>query len=371
MNSLTIYINNECNLNCSYCSVKKWDIKLKWSYKIENIIESIVKQEWIKKRIWIMWWEPLLNKEFIINLINYINKLKLFYPEKDIFITSIPTNWTIYNKEFYELLKDNNIELQFSVDNFLENIYDEKRIHKSIKNFNLYKIISKNIEKYKSIYWKTPRINITLSECNINNLFELIKYYIEVIWIKWIYYCPIIWVSKKIIWLKFIKEQIKIFDYYINNVCKYKFEIMPIEDILKNYLSWYKIKELSPCWLWKEPIISYNWYIYSCDLIASKWIIDETYIVWTIEKWIDFEKMNKNHLKSKIQWNTFKEKFNIEKMFCLSYWISKEEADDSKLIFEYIYKIPFLWIKKLSPEIIKYLKDKYWLYEWINLNKVN
>ena len=35
--SLTIFINNECNLDCTYCFIDKAEVKLEWSKKNRKI----------------------------------------------------------------------------------------------------------------------------------------------------------------------------------------------------------------------------------------------------------------------------------------------------------------------------------------------
>lgn len=371
MNSLTIYVNNECNLDCTYCQVNKSNIKLDWSEWLKNLLENLVQNDGDNKKIWLMWWEPLLNKELIIQIIDYTNVLKEKY-KKNISITAIPTNGTIFDKELYEKLRDNNIELQFSIDNYLTNKKDENRIHKDIKDYNLYDIIEKNIGLYKEIYWKSPRINITVNDKNIDELYGIVKYYIEEIKIRSVNIFFVVSSPNRwwFIGLKFIKQYKKVLEYYTENVIKDEIEINPIEDVIKEYLTDnFSIDKLNWCWLWREPVLSYNWIIYSCSLMASKWINNPNfkYIIWDLENWINYKKLEKwfnemNEYLEKSKTTDFKWKLEVNRPFCLTYWVPKEQWEESKLIFTSIYQIPFTYINKLSPEIIMYIKNKYWIF---------
>mgnify|MGYP002079033076 CR=1 FL=1 len=360
MNDLTLYINNDCNLACTYCNVEKGGIRLNWGEKIQSIILDIVSRPGERKRIWIMWGEPLIHWDFLSNLIDYINLLKNEYPQKKIYITAIPTNGTIYKKEVYEKLAKNNIELKFSVDTFFNRI-DTNRIHVKVKKFDLYKVASQNIKKYQSIYWFGPRIWITISEDNVEEIHNLIKYLIERWEIRSFYFCFVFGksYSKEFLDL-FQKEYIKIFKLYEQYLEKW-IEIFPIEDVIIGILKKESLSNINCCWLWKEIIVWYNGYIYSCDWLAGKWEMD--YIIWNIDTWIKWEKLwnwlkeNIEKFKSK---TNFREKLETEKLLCLKKWINtKEEQQISYKIYETLYKIPHILIKNLSARHINYLKHKY------------
>lgn len=380
MKWLTIYVNNICNLDCKYCFVDKSNRTklLIWSKQFENIIIDFFLQDWFDKKISIMWWEPLLNKIFIYKLVNFINSAKINFPDKNISFTSIPTNWIIFDKEFYSFLKNNNIKLRFSIDNLL-NTYDINRLDLNWKKI-YYKKIFKNIEYYKNIFLESPEIRIVISKFNVNILEDLITE-LSKKWFLDIMIGPSYWFNlDKLFENDFLKSFIKIVDLYILNINNLNYiNIDPIETILVNILKWgnknFKIfnNNNEICWMWNEISISFDWNIYSCDFIAwSDYVnnlLKEKYLLWNIKKWVNWEKTYQDYNITNINinwvlWN----KLGLNKKICFLFDSSTRALtnnNNAKILFsinEYIYKIIFLKFKNLNKDSIIYLKNKYWIY---------
>lgn len=372
IDSLTIFVNSECNLDCKYCFVDNNNSRLIWSDKIEYIISDLLEQT-DNLNLSILWWEPLLNFDFIKKLILTLNIIRDKYKNKIINFSWINSNGTIYSYDIYKFLFDNNINLEFSLDGSLDQWIDRFRVHKYKKDFRLYDVASKNVSRYKEIYWRAPNISIVITKDNVWRLLSIIKHYVEVVWVKSISLSQLI-VNKWFIDLEsfnlFKKEYISIFKYYIKNVSKYKFQLEPIESVVKWYLSpWFWVSSLLPCTLWKWLYLWVNWNLYACTYLAWNQNKLEKNIFWNLEDGIDFDKFSKysellNKKYEESEKETFGDKLDIKKMFCLREWYKKWEALLNEKLFEYSLKLPFtliaqLW-PKLSKETIKYFEDKYW-----------
>ena len=363
INSFTIFVNRECNLDCTYCFVDKIEMNLVWSDKIAELVTQVIEQT-DEIVISVLWWEPLLNFAFIQQLILHVEKMRWEYPTKNIEIGTINTNGTIYTKDMYKFFHDHAIELQFSIDSFLYNTYDHYRVHKTIKDYKLYEIIGNNIEKYKAIYWVAPRVSIVVTKENVVYLSDLVKYFVEEIWTKSIAICQLIakkgFINRKAADI-FKLEYIKIFNYYIQNLLRYRVQIDPIEEIIEKYLAESFSKEhLSNCSLWKGLYLWSNGLLYMCTLLAGQWSTQEDHIFWSIEDGLYLTKMEKfshqiiTRFESKKKEN-FWDEINIEKMFCLREWYDVNEAKFNEKLYEDSIHIPFLLIESLSKHLNKYI----------------
>lgn len=220
ISTLTIFVNMICNLDCEYCFVDKIWTKLEWSTKISDFIEDIMKDN-NNLTIVIFWWEPLLSFDFIKKLVIFVNNFNKINKNKNIKFAWIPTNGTIYDYEMYKFLKDNWLYLEYSIDNFLDIKIDKYRIHKDVENYNLYEVISKNIENYKNIYWKVPGISITVTKENIRNLSNIVKYFINDIWTEFVSISHLVakkWFIDSESFIAFKKEYLDIIKFYFKNL---------------------------------------------------------------------------------------------------------------------------------------------------------
>ncbi len=360
-----------------------------WGENFKKIITSFIEFDWDKKKISIMWWEPLLNMEFLVELINFIAEVKEKYKNKDISFAPIPTNGTVYDKGFYELLRDNNVDLRFSVDYFFDKS-DFNRL--DLKDVSVdYKKSLKHLSFYKDTFGYFPWVRIVVTKSNVDYLLDLIKYFIYDVWIKEIHF----WVSH---WFdlddefyeKFIRQYKKIFDFYVDSISLWdEIAIEPIELIIVDCFRG-AVKDNSifncrnqVCWMWREASVSFDGNIYSCDLIAwSDYINDDLkneYLIWDVDTGIDFLKAKKDALRRRLSsFSKFWTNIWLNKKICYLFDSKTMKFDNMKnyvILYKanhYIFDYVIRNLKDIDSKWVWYLRDKYWLYwenKWVFKNE--
>lgn len=111
MNRLVLMITEKCNFRCDYCIQKDLWYSLDMSEKILNKSIELFNKYWDKNdslKVDLFWWEPLLRKKQIYNL---INKNKHFNYE-------ITTNWSLLDNELIKFFNLNNVSIILSFDWF-------------------------------------------------------------------------------------------------------------------------------------------------------------------------------------------------------------------------------------------------------------
>lgn len=380
MRALTIYINNICNLDCSYCFVDKSNRtkSLTWSNLFEELIMEFFEKDGDTKKISIMGWEPLLNKEFIKDLVNFVQNIRGKFPNKHIGFNAIPTNWTIYDKDFYEFLRENGIFLRFSIDDFFHK-NDILRVDTQWKELSYSKILS-NIIDYRKIYGISPEVRVVVSKANVSILENLITQFIENGFID-IMIGPSYWFDLDAAFLKdFLSSFEKILQVYISEINAGRtMSIDPIEDIIANILKW-AAKDFSLfnkknqiCWMGNEISISFDGNIYSCDFVAwsdsvNEWIRNR-YKIGDIHQWVNWEKPAEDRKRTNTKiYGTIGNKLELEKKICFlfdSHNMSLNNRRNAIILFklhESMYRIIFSKMTLLEKGAIEYLKKKYWIY---------
>ena len=132
-------LGKRCNLKCSYCHVDAW---LHHPFIIDKTLiyykslAILLEEKWIKNLlIEFQWWEPLLYKDLIKDIIDY-------YKTKFNLTIILTTNWTLYNEDIVNLIKENNIHLNISFDWNIE-IHNKNRTNSA-------ELVLENIKKYQS-----------------------------------------------------------------------------------------------------------------------------------------------------------------------------------------------------------------------------
>lgn len=222
-----VIVTNQCNKRCDYCKLDFRDSFI--SNKIVNDFINFIKNESINLESIIInffWWEPLLKKDIIINIINSLKEVKNIQ-------FMIWTNWLLLDNDFLDFSKENNIHYYLSIDTDNWETILEKEILKNYIN---------NIE-----------INFILNPNSLDNVYFLYEKILS-FWYKKINIMPVFatikWSQNKLIDLnKFIK--------YVNNnssgiiINKYK------------YFNWVSSD--------KQFILETNWNVYG-DLDSLLWI---------------------------------------------------------------------------------------------------
>lgn len=152
MDSVTIYLNTNCNLNCDYCFVKKNNSFMD-RQRLEKIIRWFVGQDGQEKYINFLGGEPLLSADLLVGLKDFLRKINT---GKRIVIKDIPTNGIMLNEVMLRSLKEEGIKLLFSLDGA-----QLKHNKFRIKNKVIFNQILSNIELYKK-YYGLPGIKCTV-----------------------------------------------------------------------------------------------------------------------------------------------------------------------------------------------------------------
>lgn len=165
--SITLQVTQNCNLNCSYCAYSgSYDNRVhnnkRMDFKVaKKGIDFLVNHSAQNYKINIGFYggEPLLEFKLIKELITYA-QTRINY--KDITF-SITTNGTLLNDEIIRFFADNKVSLVISLDGPKE-IHDSNRIFKD--GSGSYEIIIRNIKKIKADfpeYFKKIYYNTVLS----------------------------------------------------------------------------------------------------------------------------------------------------------------------------------------------------------------
>lgn len=273
-----IIITNQCNKRCEYC---KLDFK-------DNVISDFYINNFIKfvenniydidiLKINFFWWEPLLKKDIIINI---VDKLSIY---KNIYF-SIWTNWILLDELFLNFCLENNITIYLTIDT------------------DSWKLIFEN--KYLKEYLNIIKINFVINPHSINNTYfiwtSIINY-----WFKNINIMP---VFSTIQW---DLESFKKLNWFIKHI-----NLLDLKDIKiskYSYFNWVSID--------KQFILDTNWNIYQ-DLDSLLWI----------------QKQDNNldiKLSEKIDKDSFL--FNVNNDFLLKDLLNKYSIDS---ILNLVFEIP-------------------------------
>lgn len=145
---IELVISRDCNLDCKYCfEGKKSKDKMPLIYinQIIEFIDSYLKENFIYTKDYVRidfnGGEPLLNENFIFAFINHAKSINKAYNY------SITTNGTLLSKKVISFIKENNINLQISLDG-KQNDHDYNR--KYVNGTGTFKTVMKKLNKIKA-----------------------------------------------------------------------------------------------------------------------------------------------------------------------------------------------------------------------------
>lgn len=168
----TIYLTTRCNYRCSYCYEDYGHETDMSQNQIINVVDYIFKYDKNQKiNIGFMGGEPLLKKDIIFLVVDYIKKK---YPDRNIkyYMTS---NASLITRDFVDFMKNNNFELRISLDGSRstnnQNRYSKNKIDYYGEIFNHLKFMSETKLKYS--------IRMTVAKNAITDLYDNIKYLYE------------------------------------------------------------------------------------------------------------------------------------------------------------------------------------------------
>ena len=232
INEIRFNLTLQCNIRCDYCYVDFKNDTLD-EKQAKNIIDFFMYQDWKTKTVSFFWWEPFLEYNLLVKLVEYTKKIAL-KKNKSVNFT-IATNFLLINNKKIGFLKENNFKVHISF-NWIKDINNKMRDNSS-------NLLLNNIEKYSNIIWK-DNITILLAFSNkeVSNLHRNLEY-IHNLWFKNINLEIIFW--KKYLWnrldINLLKrELIKIKNsYFYKNVnlinIQEKFKIL---DISVDWKAW-------------------------------------------------------------------------------------------------------------------------------------
>ncbi|MFW5847121.1 MAG: radical SAM protein [Nanoarchaeota archaeon] len=172
--ALALLITQRCNLDCDYCYIEKnpnSEMKLDIAKKV---IDFFLNSQGKYKKIILLGGEPLLREKFISEILDYVEKQKINFSEKNI-ITIINTNGTIYTKTTEDLISKIDY-ISVSIDG----IEESHNMHRKFKNEgNSFVYIHKNIKKIAKKYPKKIIINKVITPRNYIYLKEDIEFILK------------------------------------------------------------------------------------------------------------------------------------------------------------------------------------------------
>lgn len=307
LKKLTINVTKNCNLNCSYCYVKKENINLDKKVALDSIDFFINKFNEIEQ-ILFFGGEPLLNFDVIKEIVKYF--YYLFENNKINYIPDfyIITNGTIINKKILNFIKNYEIGLTVSLD------YPESAHNKSrISNNYSYKMIIDNLKKIKK-YVKNLGIELTYYLNHID--FNLIELYKSLYKLKFIDYLLLSYSFTKDCFQKeyvkkFKREYLELIDYYFDQFLiknnKKIIRIIELDNIVKRII--YKSKRYYFCdAVIGTLLLDADGKIYPCQFfINSKNFLGDIYKDFKEDfnyiKNLFKEKLSKNNKKCNECWN--------------------------------------------------------------------
>ena len=172
--SVTISITNNCNLNCTYCYEKEYEVKNGNHISVDSIVNILQRREITCDVVLnIYGGEPLLNYSLLKDI---ILSLRVNFTENKI---KICTNATLVTNEIAEFLVENKVYVQVSIDG-------SNTIHDAVRPLNngsgSHELVMKGLEilnkaygLMKSEYLST--ISVIRSNYKLESMVEIKKFF--------------------------------------------------------------------------------------------------------------------------------------------------------------------------------------------------
>lgn len=104
----TLIMTRNCNFQCEYCPLEHFSSSIS-NEILDSFFQNILNYNNYHIYITLFWWEPLLNKKWLIFIYNFLNENSSKFKTNWIVITlKIVTNWTLINNEYLILLNNLN-----------------------------------------------------------------------------------------------------------------------------------------------------------------------------------------------------------------------------------------------------------------------
>ncbi len=169
--TFTIYLTTECNFKCKYCYEQFEEKMYLTKEDAKKIIDFIMDYTSENITIVFMGGEPLLFKETIYYIINYINTN---YTERKVKY-NMTTNASLIDDNVIEVIKKEDFELRVSIDG---DRYSHLLNRNSKNGKEYYDTIINNIEKIR--FNNIPfAVRMTVTHNTLSNIYQNVKYFHE------------------------------------------------------------------------------------------------------------------------------------------------------------------------------------------------
>lgn len=176
--SVWLHVNNECNLDCSYCFVKKDKSRMNQEIlkKTAHALAETAKNRNLRLiTIKFAGGEPTMA---IDSMSLFVTAMKMELENTNIKVNySILSNGTIASKKLIEFIKECQASISISLDGYGEDSHDIYRRYK-VSNVGSWEKITKNIEIFKQNGIR-PSINATISQESAETLSKLLVWITE------------------------------------------------------------------------------------------------------------------------------------------------------------------------------------------------
>lgn len=162
-NSATLFLTENCNLDCVYCYESNDRCNKVMDKKIvTNTLEFLKKNSFDNDiSISLFGGEPLLSVDLIEFVIEETKRLEIYNKVK----YTITTNGTLFNKKVFELLKENKIGIALSMDG----TKTQQNINRPLKSGKgSFELIEQNIYKYFDKLKENLVVRSTITKNNID-----------------------------------------------------------------------------------------------------------------------------------------------------------------------------------------------------------
>lgn len=148
MKRLVLMITEKCNFRCNYCIQKEFNYSLDMSDEVLEKAISLFKKYWFegKKNVDFFWWEPLLRRKQISNIIK--NNKEFNY--------ELTTNGSLLNSKIVNFFQINNVSIILSFDWLKWQIN-----RKSITWEDTYMVVINSIKLLVDVKYENFMVNIT------------------------------------------------------------------------------------------------------------------------------------------------------------------------------------------------------------------
>lgn len=290
----SLYLTDRCNLNCKYCYEKDMHFNRELSLeKIKQIIDKEIKNNSKESILTFFGGEPLLKKNTIYEIAEYIESKK----SKTKFWFNMTTNGVLVDDEFVDFVKNHNfISLSYSIDG-TDKSQNINRVTKDGKP--TYDIV---IENAKKLLTKTDVVTAVpvVTKNNIRNLSDNLKNLLEIGFQKISFQFDLTadWDDTD---LEIIKEEFeKISEMYKESMrAEKEFHILNIDEKIRSYID-ESINVNDNCSVGMRGVnVGTDGKIYPC----MQFMYDTEYIIGDTEHGINKDKQLKVHqmLKSEME----------------------------------------------------------------------